>query len=123
MVRLNSIQIFSKVGNLGQGVYIKLVWRGWFVALLNLKVPCLLHNWRDEYCRRSPVKFQRNLSRRYATKKLIFPIGNITQLHHHPRWQVGGWGIFQAKEKATPFRGRLIYLSTLISDYIIHKTH
>ena len=78
---------------------------------------------RDEYCRRNPVKFQRNLSRRYATKKLIFPIGNIIQLHHHIRWQVRGLGIFQAKEKATLFRGSLIYLSILVSDYIIHKTH
>ena len=28
IVRLNSIRIFSKVGNLGQGVYIELAWAG-----------------------------------------------------------------------------------------------
>ena len=68
-----SIRIFSKVGNLGQGLCMESVVAG--------------------VCR-------------YAMK-LIFPIGNIIQLHHHLRWQVGGWGIFQAKEKATLFRGRL----------------
>lgn len=90
MIRLNSIWIFSKVGNLGQGYILDLASRGG----LSL---------RDEYCRRSPVKFQRNLSRRYATKKLIFPIGNITQLHHHPRWQVGGGVYFKQKKRQHSF--------------------
>lgn len=49
MIRLNSIRIFSKVGNLGQGVYI--------------------------------------------------------------RFGKSGVGIFQAKEKATLFRGRLYYIT------------
>lgn len=53
---------------------------------------------RDEYCRRNPVKFQRNLSHRYATKKLIFPIGNIAQLHHHLRWQVRV-GVYSKQKK------------------------
>ena len=57
MVRLNSIRIFSKVGNLGQGLYM-----------------------------------------------------NFAQ---------AGWGIFQAKEKATLFRGRLYYYYYCITYSVV----
>lgn len=59
MIRLNSIRIFSKVGNLGQGVYIRFGKSG------------------------------------------------------------GGWGIFQAKEKATLFRGRLYYYYYCITYSVV----
>lgn len=39
---------------------------------------------------------------RYAMK-LIFPIGNITQLHHHPRWQVGVGVYFKQKKRQHSF--------------------
>lgn len=60
MIRLNSIRIFSKVGNLGQGVY---------------------------------IRFGKS----------------------------GGWGIFQAKEKATLFRGRLYYITYSIVPSISYS--
>ena len=76
MIRLNSIRIFSKVGNLGQGVYIRFGKSGG----LSLRDEVDISYWK--YYTTSPPS-------KVASR---------------------GVGIFQAKEKATLFRGRLIYI-------------